>query len=405
MRMTTSRMFRLAAAICLAQACVTAYAAGSDRENRWSATLMHTPRPGKGCFEATYPEIQWSRVACGKAPAVPLSPRRGGATTTGGGTAGGGTAGGVTGGGLRGGVSGNSGATGNGDAGAATVGGGIDFSADVPGLAAEAVGSFDAVSGVTSEVGGGTANAYTLQLNTQFFPTVTCSSGASGCVGWEQFVFLNDAPPSVGLLFIQYWLLGYGTCPSGWMSADGYCYRNSATALEIPGQTIGTLGSIQLAGAAGTATSDDTAFLVIGNVLYSLTGGNYFPDLGQRWQISEFNIFGPGNGSQAVFNSGASLTVRTQVDSGASNAPGCSEEGYTAETNNLSLVSAPQSSSPSAAPAIVFTESNASSTTASCEKLYAIISSDAPAPWWSTGALGACLLVSACLVLARPQAA
>jgi hypothetical protein len=379
MRMTTSRMFGLVAAICLAQACVTAYASGNDGESRWRTTLIHTPRPGKGCFRAAYPETQWSRVACGKAPAVPLSPRHGGAIGSGRGS--------------------------EGSAGVATVGGGTDFSADVPGLAAEAVGSFDAVSGVTSETGGGTANAYTLQLNTQFFSTVTCSSGDSGCVGWEQFVFLNYAPPSVGLLFIQYWLLGYGTCPSGWMSADGYCYRNSATALEIPGQTIGTLGGIQLAGAAGTGTSDDTAFLTIGNVLYSLSGGNYFPDLGQHWQISEFNIFGPGNGSQAVFNSGATLTVRTQVDSGASNAPGCSEQGYTAETNNLSLVSAPQSSSPSAAPAIVFTESNASGTTASCERLYAIVSNDAPVPWWSTAALGACLALCACVVLGRSRAA
>ena len=373
MRTTTSRMLGLLAVICLAQACATVYASGDGGENRWRATLMHTPRPGKGCFTAMYPDIQWSRVACGKAPATPLRPRRGGATA-------GGTA--------------------------AAVGDGTDFSANVPGLAAEAVGSFDAVSGVTSESGDGKANAYTLQLNTEFFPTVTCNSGDSGCVGWEQFVFLNYAPPSEGLLFIQYWLLGYGTCPNGWTSSDGFCYRNSATALEISGQTIATLGAIQLAGAAGTSTSDDTAFLMIGNVLYSLSGGNYFPDLGQHWQISEFNVFGPGNGSQAVFNPGATLTVRTQVDSGASNAPRCSEQGYTAETNNLSLVSAPQSSPPSAAPAIVFTESNASGTAASCETLYAITSNDAPAPWWSTGALGACLALCACVVLRRgePQA-
>jgi hypothetical protein len=357
----------LGAVLALSQFSAVARAATAAPDSRevtsWRKWLLHTPRPGKGCFAAVYPDPQWTRVACTTAPKLPLRPRHGAG-------------------------------------GALTVGDGTDLTAQVTGDAATAVGSFDSVADVTSETGAGTANAYTLQLNTQFFPTTTCSGGGSGCLGWEQFVFYNS-PPSEGLLFIQYWLINYGACPSGWTASGGDCYRNSATAADIPAQTIATLGEIQLAGQAGAGGADDSTVLALGNRLYSLTGGNYFPDLGARWQISEFNIFGPGNSSQAVFNAGATLTIRTEVDSGASNAPACVEQGYTAETNNLTLVSAPASVSASASPSIVFTESNSGSGSVSCDSIYAIATTDAPLPWWCYPLLAASLMVSAQITAKR----
>jgi hypothetical protein len=83
-------------------------------------------------------------------------------------------------------------------------GAGPDFSAVVTGNITEAEGSFDTITGVTSEcavqcpkgtcptsptcTSANPANAYSLQLNTNYFKTSTCiGSPNPGCLGWEQF--------------------------------------------------------------------------------------------------------------------------------------------------------------------------------------------------------------------------
>src|ERR1700692_979228 len=114
-----------------------------------------------------------------------------------------------------------------------TVGNGNDVSAQVSGHISEAVGSFDSVTGVTSESGTGPfsgPNAFTLQLNSNFFASPACSGAAnpSNCRGWQQFIYANVSCPHCA--FIQYWLLGFGStnCPSGWMSfnngGDDECF-------------------------------------------------------------------------------------------------------------------------------------------------------------------------------------
>jgi len=55
-----------------------------------------------------------------------------------------------------------------------------------------------------------------------------------------------------------------------------------------------------------------------GSALQTATGNNYIPELSAEWNEAEFNVFGNGGGSQVVFNSGATLQVRTEVISGAS---------------------------------------------------------------------------------------
>jgi hypothetical protein len=61
------------------------------------------------------------------------------------------------------------------------VGNGTDYAARVTGLMSSATGSFDSVSGVTSETGqvNGSgpqvANTFSLQLNTNQFTTSMCS--------------------------------------------------------------------------------------------------------------------------------------------------------------------------------------------------------------------------------------
>src|SRR5262249_13680947 len=101
----------------------------------WRISMARVPLPKKGCFEASYPHKEWREVRPVKAPPYPMLPRRG----------------------PR----------------AFVVGNGNDISAQAPtGLITTAIGSFDSVTGVTSEsgqinnTGPAVANAYSLQLNT-----------------------------------------------------------------------------------------------------------------------------------------------------------------------------------------------------------------------------------------------
>lgn len=330
----------------------------------WRKATVKTPRPNKACFMATYPEIAWHEVAC-KPPSQKLyPPRRGGAIRP------------------------------------ETVGGAnsTDFSAQVTGYMSEAEGSFDSVTGVTSEcsvpcdsatdvcpanptcsIAGAAANAYSLQLNTNTFSTTACktlhapASGKWGkCQGWQQFVYDSDGSGGS----IQYWLVPYGpkgsTCPLGWgqfsYSATPtdpdppvYCYNILSPSNPAPAATIASLQAITVTGsAAGLHAADDTLTITVGSMIYSSPGENLFPDLDKQWNVSEFNIFGNGNNSQAVFNNGSTIVVRNSVDSGTTSAPKSDEETYTGETNNLTLVCTPmlETGTSTAWPSIKFAESN-----------------------------------------------
>jgi hypothetical protein len=160
-----------------------------ERES-WRKMILHTPRPRRGCFVATYPETEWREVACKTPPHTPYQPK------------------------LRGGIRTD------------TVGGsGTDFSPQVTGHISEGEGSFDDVTGVTNQ----TSSTYSLQLNTDNFTTTTCSNYAL-CRGWEQFVYSNGSNSG----YIQYWLIRYGPqgtlCPTprhnacgGFVYSDGWC--------------------------------------------------------------------------------------------------------------------------------------------------------------------------------------
>jgi hypothetical protein len=296
--------------------------------------MMQTARPGKGCFTATYPEKTWKAVACGKAPNRPYGPAVG----------------------IR----------------PSTVGGGTDFSAQVTANTTQGEGSFDSVNGVMNENDNGNANTFSLQLNTNRFTSNACNTFHAtdpGCQAWEQFIYSNS--PS---LFIQYWLLPFaaaGTaCPAGWNAFNWptpqqvSCFINSVMANNnVPVQNITALGTMKLDGFVG-----DEATLTIGNTLYTAPGDNLFPDLTNGWRFSEFNVFGDFNSSQAVFNNGSTITVRTAMNSGMpATPPTCSQQGFTGETNNLTLVSAPAMAPDVVLPSIIFTESNNAPTPISCD--------------------------------------
>jgi hypothetical protein len=239
------------------------------------------------------------------------------------------------------------------------VGNGANYVAAVTsGTISSAVGSFPSVTGVTGE-SDGTPNGFSLQLNTNFFHGSPACNGArtpSECQAWQQFIYANT-----GQVYMQYWLIDYvNTCPSGWMTLDSDCWRNSFfTQADI--QPLNNLANLVLTGA--TSASIDTVTLSTGSDTLFATGQDSVLNLQQGWNVAEFNIVGNGDFRQAVFNSGATIVVKTSVNNGTTASPVCTADGFTGETNNLNLV--PSSCCPvgGASPGITFTESNASSVT------------------------------------------
>ena len=294
----------------------------------WRKNMPAQP-PRPGCFTSGYPSNQWQEVPCTTALAVPFPPARG----------------------PR----------------ADTVGNGNDVSAKVSGLISEAVGSFDSVTGVTSESGTGTfggPNAFTLQLNSNFFASPACSGAAnpSNCLGWQQFVYANVSCPHCA--FIQYWLINYSaTCPSGWMASGGDCFTNSA-AVNVPTQTITNLINLSLTGQANSG-GNDIFIMAVGTNVYSVQGVDTVVFLAQGWQAAEFNVVGDCCASQADFNTGSTIVVRTSVNYGSLNAPSCLGQGFTGETNNLNFA-APPAAKQGILPAILFTESSAGGAPSAC---------------------------------------
>ena len=300
----------------------------AEQLQTWRAALDQSPVPAHmGCFSAKYPSAAWADVPCVTPPNRPYWPSNAGGTPAhGGGTT----------------------------TGPSAVGNGNDYVATTGPLISSATGSFPKVSGVLNEADSGTANRYSLQLNTNFFTgTPACNTAAnpSNCEGWEQFVYSNS-----GTAFIQYWLIDYATtCPSDWNTAGKDCWKNAPQGAaygpepitnlsgeEVTGSTNGTTDTIKVSGPGGTASASNTT-TVLG--------------LANYWFNAEFNIVGDCCSSRANFNSGVTIKVNTQVNTGGTAAPGCAVNGTTGETNDTNLV-APCTTTKGSKPSITFSESN-----------------------------------------------
>jgi hypothetical protein len=292
----------------------------------WRKAMKQVAKPKKGCFTATYPNRQWREVACVTPRAIPFGPKKGPRPFT--------------------------------------IGNGTDYSALVTANISAAEGTFENVNGVVTETGGGVANKYSLQINTNTFTTATCAGSGTPaqCRGWEQFIYSSV---TLGEVFIQYWLLNYNAaCPAGWNTYGGSCYTNSANAIAVPVQAITLLSQMTMDGDV-----TDQATLTVGGTIYAAPGDNRFPDLTNGWRTTEFNIFGDAAATpSADFNAGVTMDVRTRVNSGTPNlAPTCNFQGFTFEQNNLTLVSAPAVIADVTWPSIVFTQSNTGATARSCD--------------------------------------
>jgi hypothetical protein len=281
---------------------------------KWQQAMAKLKVPGKGCFTASYPKVGWARTACKKAPDHPYPPVHGPHPQT--------------------------------------VGNGVDISAMVAGQLTSATGSFGSVSpgiaetGQQNGIGPQVANTFSLQLNTKPFMAPACTGSPNpGCQGWEQFVYSttdND-------VFVQYWLLRYNTtCPAGWNTfhfappdTDTYCWRNSTSSpfTSAPLTAAGLAGTM-LTGSAASG-GNDTVAMTTASGHGTATGADSLLHLAGRWQEVEFAVVGDCCGTQANFNAGAAINVRTTVHSGTRMAPVCDEQGFTGETNNLNLTGTP----------------------------------------------------------------
>jgi hypothetical protein len=289
--------------------------------------MAQIPLPGKGCFEARYPNALWQPATCGAASKYPNPVARGASPTF--------------------------------------VGGGNDYFMQVTGNISSATGSFDSVAGVTTEFGSkfGSAtvfpNTYSLQLNANIFFTPVCS----GCLGWQQFIFSQSQCAPSACIFIEYWLLNHASpCPAGgWTFYPGSattasgCFMNTAVAI-VPVQPLADLGNLKLSGSVSGGLDIVQLSTVSGNIV--ATAQDSILSLAQGWTGGEYNLVGDCCASEAFFNSGSILTVRLSAHNGTTNIPSCttSFNGATAETNNLNLTTA-CSALGGAFPAIVFSES------------------------------------------------
>ena len=301
----------------------------------WRKQMRQTPQPHAGCFTSAFPTTQWQEVPCTTPPAHPYPPARGTRPST--------------------------------------VGNGNDVSASVTGHISEAIGSFDSVTGVTSETGqvggagGQVLNTFSLQLNTNFFsnsPTCNGAANPSNCRAWEQFVYSNS-----GSAFVQYWLIDYNAaCPGGWNTSNvpggNDCWKNAANGLSVPKQVIGNLVNLSVTGQANSG-GNDVITMSTGSNVYSAQNPDNVLFLAQGWQAAEFNLVGDCCGSQANFNSGSALVVRTSVNYGSASPPSCLGQGFTGETNNLNFAARPAAAQKTL-PAIVFDESTSGAASSAC---------------------------------------
>jgi hypothetical protein len=316
-------MAALSGAACMAMTSGAVAATSPDvdaLQASWREAIAQAPTPQGGCFTAHYPSLAWSPTACVTAPNVAFPPRI------------------------------------DHQKGARTVGDGDDYAIQTKSLISTGVGSFPKVKGLKSETGEGQANAYTLQLNSEFFNGPVCAGAQtpSKCLTWLQYVYF--AARGQSSVFMQYWLINWDkTCPAGWNSYSPDCYKNSAS-VGAPQEPITDLAKMSITGSAVNGGNDTTIFTDGANA-YKTTGLDTVVDLANAWNGSEFNVIGPGGGSAADFNTGTKLTVGIAVTDGSTAKPKClSNAGTTGETNNLNLGKCKATAGDT--PAISFVESN-----------------------------------------------
>jgi len=281
----------------------------------WQAYIVKVPTPQAGCFEANYPNPVWQQVQCGPVSYQPHS-------------------------------------VGNGNDWVAQVGGGSGK------LLTYVIGSLGS-TGLQSEkdVKSNGPNVYSLQINSNFgFPVTYYGKKTTG---WEQFLFDNQGTttsvgPPYGSILIEYWLLSYhkdyGKCPpasqnppgggSGWLRSGDDCFFNTNGPSFTPDVPATNLYLLTFSAEAHVASKDSVGLCIFLGKCYSYSVTATVLSLWKQWKQSEFNVFGICCSTQAVFNSGTTITVTQLLEDHLGVAFGtasCKSGGTTGETNNLNL--------------------------------------------------------------------
>jgi hypothetical protein len=275
--------------------------AETQRREQWEKEIGKVPVPKKGCFTTSYPKKEWQEVPCKPPSKYPNPPRNGPRPNV--------------------------------------IGNGNDISTRASGLTiSSARGSFDSVTpGTVTETGlwNGNAtspNAFTLQINSQFFNTTVCA-GHAGCQGWQQFIYSQNQC-SGPCIFMEYWLINFGNpCPAGpWIQFGAHCFFNSASS-GAPAVTAAQLQGTTLTGTA-SATTDTVVLTSPGGNANAMANDNVV-NLSQSWNTAEWNIVGDCCSAQANFSAGTTIVPRLTINDGTQQAPTCVAAGFTGETNNL----------------------------------------------------------------------
>ncbi|HET9894576.1 MAG TPA: hypothetical protein VFQ44_06540 [Streptosporangiaceae bacterium] len=308
---------------------------------QWRAAISQVRQPGAGCFRAAYPVLKWHAVKCVTAPRIPLVPRPSSRSAR--------------------------------HAAPQTVGDGLDYSAVVSGKISKAVGTFTGVSSSITETGqnggsgGQVANAFSLQLNTQFIsgdPACNRAATPSSCQAWQQFVYTFNSR-TTGEIFMQYWLINFDrTCPSGWFTFSTDCFTNS-NATTVSTVTAAQLASVSLTGSAVSGGLDSVALAIGTGHATSVTNSDSKIDVATFWNTTEFGVYGDGGGSAANFGANTTLSAQTVITATSTAAPSCVQEGFTGETNNLKLTTTPALGT-EALPTMSAKQTNGTSGTATC---------------------------------------
>ncbi len=284
----------------------------------WQQQITNTPTPlSGGCFQATYPSLQWVTGGSNCTTPTSLTPF--------------------------------------------SVGNGNDWEAKISsGHIGESQGYISAMTGFSSEADSvlGT-NYYSIQDNSN---TWTCNTSDTGNVNadcWEQFIFANDPGSSSGLVLIQYWLIGYvsGTitaCPTthtgitSWVQSGTSCYADSSVTYTTPQENPSSLTSYQQKGYADLSGNDEAVFCHT-TTCYAVAVAYTVLDLAAGWTYAEWNVLGDGGGDAACINGSGSpcsgptgspsLTVEQYLynSAGTNTASSCLSGGTSGETNSLTL--------------------------------------------------------------------
>jgi hypothetical protein len=129
--------------------------------------------------------------------------------------------------------------------------------------------------------------------------------------------------------------------------------------------TAKQLAKVKLVGSATSGGNDEVSLTIGTGQATLVTNPDSVVDLASYWNTTEWGVFGDGGGGEAFFNANTTLEARTVLKATSSSAPACVSEGFTGETNNLTLTATPALGSKTS-PTMASEQTDGTAGTASC---------------------------------------